>query len=246
MNSKIKFTIVAVLVFTLLAACQPIAGVPMNNMYNPNVTPQINVTGTGKVYIVPDLANVYIGVRSEADEVASALSSNNDKAKSIAAALTASGIAQEDIQTTSFNVYPMQNYNPDGTVSETKYVVENTVFVKVRELNNLGKILDSVVSAGANTINGISFDVSDRVQAEADARKAAVADARARAEELATLAGVQLGRLMNISIYNSGGVQPMYDAKGGGMGMASSAVPVAAGQMLIQVDANVSYEIVTK
>lgn len=245
MKSKLNLTIAILLIFTLVAACQPITGVPMNPQAPyPGMNPQINVTGTGKVYIVPDIANVYVGVRSEEEEVAAALSSNNEKAKSIAEALAKAGVAKEDIQTTAFNVYPMQNYNPDGTPGITKYVVENTVYVKVRDLNKLGTILDEVVRAGANTINGISFDVTDRAKAEAEARKAAVEDAQARAKELADLAGVKLGKLLNIGIYNSGGVQPIYE-KGGGMAMTGSDVPVAAGQMLIQVDANASYEIIS-
>ncbi|MEW6503971.1 MAG: SIMPL domain-containing protein [Chloroflexota bacterium] len=235
MKTRWTLLIIVVLAASLLAACAgtaPAANQPVR---------QINVTGTGKVYVVPDIAYIYIGVRSQADDVATALGQNNRQAQTIADTLKQQGIAAEDIQTTAFNVYPMQEYNPDGTPSKISYVVENTVFVKVRELQKLGEILNAVVEGGANTINGISFDIADRAAAEAEARRLAVEDAKAKAAELAGLAGVTLGTLQSINVYSSGGPMPVYEAKGG---MAASAsVPIAAGQLVIQADANLSYEI---
>ncbi len=237
MKTRWTLLIVVVLAASLLAACAGTAPAATNQPVR-----QINVTGTGKVYLVPDIAYIYIGVRSQADDVATALEQNNRQAQTIADTLKEQGIAAEDIQTTAFNVYPMQEYTPEGTPSKISYVVENTVFVKVRDLPKLGEILSAVVEGGANTINGISFDVEDRAAAEAEARRLAVEDAKAKAGEIATLAGVTLGELQSINVYSSGGPMPVYEAKGG-MAASSASVPIAAGQMVIQADANLSYEI---
>lgn len=235
MKNRWMLLIILVLAASLLAACAgtaPAANQPLR---------QINVSGTGKVYLVPDIAYIYIGVRSQADDVATALEQNNRQAQTIADTLRQQGIATEDIQTTAFNVYPQQEYTPEGVPGKITYVVENTVFVKVRELQKLGEILNAVVQGGANTINGISFDVQDRATAEAEARRLAVEDAKAKAGEIASLAGVTLGELQNINVYSGGGPMPVYEAKGGFADQFS--VPIAAGQLVIQADANLTYEI---
>jgi hypothetical protein len=236
MKKPALIVLLGVLMIGVLAACQPVSQPQGYNM-----PPQISVTGTGKVYLVPDIAYVYIGVRSQADDVATALSQNNAQAQAIANTLRERNVAPEDIQTTAFNVYPQQEYLPTGETGKTFYVVENTVFVKVRDLGNLGTLLDAVVRSGANSINGISFDVQDRASAEAEARKLAVEDAKAKAAELASLAGIQLGDLYSVSVYSSGGAMPVFEAKGGAA--YNAAAPIAAGQLVIQADANMTYYI---
>ncbi len=235
MKNKIFVVIASLVIVGLLAACQGTA--PVGSL---NQIPMINVTGTGKVYLVPDIAYVYVGVRSQAEDVAEALSQNNARASEISSTLLEKGVAAEDIQTTAFNVYPQQQYSPEGIPMETVYVVENTVFIKVRDLQSLGTLLDAVVRAGANTINGITFDVEDRVAAEKEARQLAIEDAKTKAVELAGLAGVELGQLYGVNVYSSG-PSPIYEAKGGAA--MQSQAPIAAGQMVIQFDANLSYEI---
>ncbi len=236
MSKKINLMIVFVLLAGLLSAC----GLQNANNEQPR---QLNISGTGEVYLVPDIAYVYIGTRSEAAEVGDALSENNKQAQNIANVLIDMGVDQKDIQTTAFNVYPVQNYSPEGEPMETRFVVENTVFIKVRELQRLGELLDVVVRNGANQINGISFNVEDREQAEADARRLAVIDAKQKAEELAESAGVSLGELVNLSAYSYGNPQPMYEGKGGGYAADMSAAPIASGQLVITAEATLTYNI---
>ena len=202
----------------------------------------LSASGTGKVFLVPDVAYINIGVRVDADEVSTALSENNIQANAISKALQSLGVASNDIQTSSFNVYPMMDYGPDGQVSRKYFVVENTVYVTARDLTKIGQLLDSVVRSGANTINGISFDVLDKEAALAQARDIAIGKARAEAEAIAATSGVKLGVLQSVNVNASGGTTPVYEAKGIG-GAGSSNVPVSAGQLLIQVDAYVTYEI---
>lgn len=204
-------------------------------------TRTLTSSGTGQVYLVPDVAYINIGVRVDADEVSTALSQNNVQAAEISKALQALGVEAKDIQTSNFNVYPMTDYGPDGQVSRKYYVVENTVYITVRNLSNLGKLLDTVVRSGANTINGISFDVLDKTSALTQARDIAIQKARAEAEGIANSAGVKLGALQSVNVYTSGVTVPTYDAKG--LGGGASNVPVSAGQLLLTVDANLVYEI---
>jgi len=236
MKKKMLFVSLFVLFAVLLSSC---AGVGVNE----KSLRSMSVSGRGEVYLIPDIANINIGTRSEALDVATALADNNQQAKSISAVLSEQGIDPVDIQTTAFNVYPYQNYGMDGQPTELKYVVENTVNVKVRELNRLGEILDAVVRSGANQINGISFDVEDRKQAESEARRLAIQDATEKAQELAGLAGIDLGELQNISVYSNGSPQPVYNGKGGGYLADTSEAPISSGQMIISADANLVYSL---
>jgi uncharacterized protein YggE len=123
------------------------------------------------------------------------------------------------------------------------YIVENTVFVIVRDLDLLGEILGTVVEAGANSIFGIQFDVSDKTQAISRARKAAIEDAQVKAEELAQAAGVTLGEVQSINEF--GGIPvPVFEGKGGGGKESSVAqVPVSLGQLSLTVQVTVNYNI---
>ncbi|HBF40813.1 MAG TPA: hypothetical protein DDW19_03275 [Anaerolineaceae bacterium] len=236
MKRTIGFILASIMIMATLAACT----------INPVAQPQvrtINAYGTGEVYLVPDLAYVYVGVRSEADDVSTALNTNNVQAGKVADAVKALGVDIKDVQTTNFNVYPMNDYGPDGVISRKYYVVENTIYITVRDLSKLGNMLDAVVRSGANTINGISFDVSNKDQALAEARDKAIAQARAEAESIAAAAGVELGDLQNINVSTSGGIIPIFEGKGGGASTAASSVPVSAGQLMITANANLTYAI---
>jgi uncharacterized protein YggE len=237
---KITLLLGLVLVLVLSACAAPAAPAP-NAPVNQSAAPArtISVNGSGQVTLNPDLAYINIGVQSQSEEVAAALAQNNDKAQAVAASLRDLGIEDKDIQTSSFNIYPQQQYGPNGEVTSTIYQVNNTVNVTVRDLQIMGRLLDVVVSTGANSINGVTFDVQDKSQAVVEARRLAVESARSQAEELAQTAGVTLGELQTMSAYSS---QPpvFYDAKGG-VGMNASQVPVSAGQLVIQVEVNATY-----
>lgn len=237
MNKKFSLIFLGVLVLGMLAACTPGAAPSASeNMRS------MNVNGTGQVTIVPDMATINIGVRTEADAVTEALEGNTDQANAIASVLQDMGIAEKDIQTSNFNVYPSERYDPmTGQVEGRYFVVENTVNVTVRELSQLGSILSAVVEAGANNIYGINFSVEDRDAAVAEARQLAIADAQAKAQAIADDAGVKLGDLVNISVSSSDMPVAYYDAKGGAY--AEAAAPIAAGTLSIIIQAYLTYEI---
>ena len=203
----------------------------------------LTVTGIGKAYLVPDTAYVSIGVYTENKNASEAVASNTSQSQAVAEALASFDIDPKDIQTTNFSIYPRQEFDREGKPLDTTFVVDNTVYVTVRDLSQIGDILDAVVEAGANSISGIQFDVEDKTAALSEAREAAMADARAQAEDLALAAGVELGAVQSISTYNSYPV-PMYDVRASVMAEAAAAsVPVSPGQMILTVDVNVVYQI---
>ena len=240
MNTNKMIFSFALLALLALSACTT---APPATMSSEAPFKTVNVTANGEVNVVPDVAYISIGVRSQSESVEDALSDNTKQAQAIASALKELGVAESDIQTAAFNVYPMQEYNQMGEITGTSYVVDNTVSVTVRDLNNLGSLLDTVVRAGANNINNIVFDVSDKSAALSEARLLAIQSARSQAEELATAAEVELGDLVNLYVYQVGSPIAQYEKGMGGYVGAESSVPVAAGQLTIRVEASLAYEI---
>ena len=238
MFRKFSVLFISIMGLGLLAACSP-AAAPTS----PENVRSMSVTGTGRVTIVPDMATINVGVRSEAEAVAEALEGNTAQANAISQTLQDMGIEEKDIQTSNFNIYPNERYNPmTGEVEGRYFVVENTVNVRVRDLSKLGEILNAVVEAGANSINGITFSVEDRSAAVAEARDLAIADAKAKAEAIAESADVELGEILTINVYESGSPTGYFEAKGG-MVTAEMEVPIAAGTLAITMECNLSYEI---
>ncbi len=252
MNKKHVFTYIALLLVATigLSACTML---PVQPADATNTSPQpvtaplrtLSVTGSGKILLVPDLAYINIGVRSEAADVSSALAANNTQATAITDALKAMGVDEKDLQTANFNVYSMQQYDQMGQPSYVNYAVENTLYVTVRDLTKLSQVLDAALSAGANQIYGINFDLADRQGALSQARDLAIKDAEAKAAATAATAGVTLGQIQSINVSNTSYVQPYsgYGMGGGAAMDAYSSVPVSAGQIVVTFDANLVYVI---
>ena len=237
MRNKLYLILIVVLLVGLLSACSSIAGTSADK----TTIRQMTVTGTGKITLTPNLAYISVGVHTELADVNEALASNTAQAQKVSDGLKSFNVDAKDIQTTSFNVYPQKNYDPNGVVLDTKYVVDNSVYITVRDLSKLGQILNAVVSSGANNINGINFDVSNSDEAISQARKAAIDDAKKQADELAKTAGVTLGLVQTIYISGNPTPLPVYEAKGGASMSAGANVPVSAGQMIIQIDVSITY-----
>jgi len=211
-----------------------------------NPTPRtLTVTGEGKVTITPDIAYISIGVHTEDKNAAEAVAANTTQAQKVVDALRAADIDPKDIQTINFSIYPQQQYDNEGKFQGINYVVDNTVYVTLRDIAKLGELLDTVVSAGANSINGIQFDVEDRSSALSKARKLAVEDAQKQANELASAAGVSLAQVISLNTYGVTPPVPVYDYRAGVGGAAAveAAVPVSPGQMVVTVQVNMVYEI---
>jgi len=200
----------------------------------------MTVTGSGQVYVIPDVAYISIGVRSTGDTVVEAIAQNNEQAQAIQYALTQKGIEEKEIQTSNFNVYQQSDYDYQGNPTRTYYSVENTVYVTVLQIDQLGDILDAVARSGANNIYGVNFDVQDKSEAQTAARALAVQAAQMQAQELAAAAGVELGELLSISSSSTSTAQFYGYGMGGGM---AESVPISSGQMPVNAQVELSYEI---
>jgi len=239
MKRSILWIFTSLILVLALAACAPQQ--PTNNPNAP--VRQLTASGIGEVYLVPDVAYVNIGVQSQSPDVAEALSQNNVQSQAVADELAKLGVEAKDIQTSAFNISPQQQYSPEGKMTGVIYIVNNTVFVTVRDLQKLGQMLDAVVKSGANSINSVSFDVLDKTSAITQARKVAIENARKNAEEIAADSGVQLGNLITVNTYVPSGPVPVYEGKGGAQAASVGQVPVAAGQLLLTVNADMTFEI---
>lgn len=206
------------------------------------MTRTISLTGHGEVRSVPDVATITSGVSSQGATASDALAANTSAMNAMFAALKEAGITEKDVQTSNFMVQPRYNF-PEGKAPElVGYEVSNNVTVTARKIADLGALLDKLVRAGSNQINGIAFSVSEPDAALDEARKRAVEDAMRKAKVYAGAAGVTLGPVVTIS--ESGGYQPPVPMVRAKALMADSApVPVAAGEQTLAVDVNITWEI---
>jgi uncharacterized protein YggE len=231
-KSLIVFAVIALAL--LMSAC--------GTAVNPQAVRTLNVSGSGQANLAPDIAYIYVGVHTENPTAAEAVSENTTQTQTVLQAIKDFGIDEKDIRTTNFNIYPQDKFDPQtGTPTGDKtYVVDNTVYVTVRDLTKLGDLLDTVVKAGANTVNSVQFDVADKAEALKQARADAVKDAEAQAKSLAEAAGLSLGEIQTISFVDN---QPIFDGKGGGGAFAADAasVPIQPGQLTFTVNVNISY-----
>jgi uncharacterized protein YggE len=209
----------------------------------------LSINGSGMVYASPDKATINLGVVSEADDVQAATAESNQVIEKIKEVLVEFGVAEADVQTTHFSVYPVSDYGfgPDVALGEepaqTRYRVDNMVTITVRELDSLGEVLNAAINAGANSIHGIEYGITDKESAYDQALEAAVANAEQRAAYLAEASGAGLGELLTISTnYGSSGYFPAYVEMAAGLGGGGS-VPVSPGSLVIRVDVSVVYEL---
>ena len=203
----------------------------------------ITVSGTGEARIAPDMATIQLGVTTQAQSAAEAMSQNAERQTAVIAALGEAGLEQADIQTSGLNLNPMMDYGENKAPSVVGYQASNMVAVRVKDVANLGKVMDAIVNAGANEINGISFQREDGSDAEDDARRKAVADARHKAEILAEASGLTLGPVLSLrDTPQPEGPRPMMmEAR---VADAGSGTPIAAGELSMSAQVEAEYALI--
>jgi uncharacterized protein YggE len=190
-----RYTVTAVLVIAMLAIALP-AMAQDNNSTDSTIT----VVGTGTAYAAPDTATVELGVESRNASIRDAFTEANSTIDTIITQLVELGIAREDISTTGLNIH-RDYYGMES--GDGGYVVSNVVRVNVRDVTLIAEVINSAVEGGANQLYGLNFSVSNATDLNSTARSDAMADARARAEELAQLAGLTLGSVTKIVEHNN-------------------------------------------
>lgn len=205
----------------------------------------IAVTGTGKVTVVPDIAVLNIGVEVHAPTVAEARRLAATAADAVQTSIKSNGVNEKDIRTQGLRINPEYSSRPttNGRPAITGYVVANTVTVKVRDLDKASKTLDDAVAAGgdATRVNGISFAVDRPEQFLAQAREQAVKDAHDRADNLAKLAGVELGKPRSINESSNGDVIAVPAAARAAGVQAEAPTPINPGESEITLQVHVVY-----
>ncbi|HET7019364.1 MAG TPA: SIMPL domain-containing protein [Xanthobacteraceae bacterium] len=248
MMAEAKFSqIVATrLVLATLASAAAFAClVPSVEAQTPQAQPApfvgIVVVGEGRVTVAPDYAQIASGVSTRGKTVKEASDANSKTMAAIIKALLESGVTQNDVQTSRFSVQPV--YVPPAPNTEPKlagYSVSNQLRAKIRQIDKLGEILDRLIAAGATDVGNIAFLVSDPSKALDQAREAAIADARRKAEVYARAAGIRLGQVEWITEASGFGPVPL---RGQGASAARAAVPIATGDDTLEVTVTVGFTI---
>ena len=206
----------------------------------------ISVTGEGKVSGKPDVAKLALGVNAESDTVQKARDQAANSLDAIVKTLKSNGVADKDIQTQQLNIQPQYDYN-NGSQKLRGFQVTNVLNVTVRDINKTSQIVDDAVKAGGNdtTIQGLAFTIDNPNDLQKQAREKAVADAKAKAETLAQVAGVGIGAAMNIS--ESSNTPVFYDRSASfaqDKAIApSAATPIQPGELDVTVDVSITWEI---
>ena len=206
--------------------------------------PAISVTGQATVSVPPDQAQIDGGVANDARTAREASEANNAAMGKVLLALKGAGIAEKDYQTSRLSLQPQYGQNKStGASPVVGFRASNRVTVKLRDVTKVASIIDTLVSAGANDIGNISFEVTQASKLLDDAREQAVADARRKAEIYARATGVTLGAPLSVS--EGGAPVPLFKARMATAPMAAPAA-VAPGEETLSVTVNVSWAIKAK
>lgn len=209
---------------------------------------QFSATATGKVFAKPDIANLTVGIKTEAKATAAeAVKDNTKKMNEIIEALKKVGIEEKDIKTTNYNLNPVYDWSTSRQILRG-YEISQNVAVKIRDLDKIGEAIAKTTEKGANQIGNIEFTIDDEYELKAQARDGAIEKATEKAKEIAAKTGMKLGKIVNVyenQVYN----QPIYAnyAKdmAYGLGGASeiSAPTIQTGQNEVSVEVTVVWEV---
>ncbi len=211
----------------------------------------IAFTGEGKVLAKPDVAVVDLSIVTEAASSKAAQDQNSQKSQALTSFLKKAGVAEKDIKTTGYNIYPQYYYPVYGDTKGsqpriTGYQVNQTVQVKVRDLEKVDEILDGVVGAGVNQVNNLQLTVDNPEALRDQARQKAIDDAKSKARSLANQLDISLGRITNFTENTGGYPVPMYYAKdmvAEGRGGGPTTPSIQAGENEITVSVTLTYQI---
>lgn len=231
------------LLVIMLAGCEPQIVTPLLPSAESRT---IHVTGNGSVVGDPDIATLNLGVSVEKASVEEAREAAASAMTAVIESLKANDVAEKDIQTENFSIYPQYDYTDDGRVLRG-YRVNNTVSAKVRALESLSDIIDDAAGAGGDivVVNSIQFMIEDSTPLQTQARALAVKNAEAKAQTLAEAGGVTLGKPVTITEMSSGGGPPIAFAESLELAADSARIstPVQAGELTVTVNVTIVYEI---
>jgi len=252
MNQSMKGALYVALMIAALAVAYSV--VVYANTYSQSIgqsARSFSVSGDGSVTAVPDIAEFTFGVLTEGGSNLTALQNENaSQINKVVDFLKSNGVDDEDIKTQNLNINPRYQYSScrGGGVCPPPqivgYTINQSVRVKVRDLNNVGQLFAGVVDNGANTASNLQFTIDDTTEFENEARAEAIEEAERRAEATADAAGFRIGKLLSISEF--GNQPPVYYGIGGDADVfrAESVAPtIEPGTEEITITVNLFYEI---
>ncbi|HEX8900500.1 SIMPL domain-containing protein [Vitreimonas sp.] len=202
----------------------------------------LSVSADGTSEARPDMATINLGVTTEGQTAQAALQENARRMSALTQALRRAGIAERDIQTSNVSVFPQQQYRENQPPLITGYQANNTVTAKIRNVNNVGRVIDAAVAAGGNTIHGVSFSHADPDAQLDAARRAAITEARRRAELYASALGMRVHRVVAVS-EGGGYAQPYPVPMAARMEADAVATPIAPGEIETRASVSVTFEL---
>ncbi len=204
----------------------------------------VTVTATGTAYGTPDEAGFDAGASVLNADVQVAIDQVNERVSSLMDALLTAGVAERDVRTVNFSVFPEPRYDNQGQVTQMRYRVINTLHVTVRDTAQLGTLLGASVEAGANDVSNVVYNFSNRGVLERQARRQAMARARQKATQLTRFGQAQLGEVRRI-VEGMNPNQPFEDRTfDTSMDLAqneSFEVPVSSGQLAVTISVQVTF-----
>lgn len=202
----------------------------------------LNLTADGEVRVAPDQAWLQTGVSTTAATAAEAVAHNRARMNAVVQAMAAKGVSGPDVQTSALELTAQYAEDAQGPRRLSGYQAHNIVTVRVRDLTRVGAVVDALVAAGANEIEGVNFDLADRRPVEDQARRLAVKALEAKAALYAEATGYRIKRLVSLSEGGGPVFQPM--ARMAPMALAARApTPVAPGELTVSINVSGEYEL---
>lgn len=203
----------------------------------------VSVTGSGTASAAPDVAYVQLGVEVIDTNAEQDVTESTNRMTAVMDAIKGMDIPEKDIQTVQYNISVEQQRDNQGQpTGEIRYHVINQVRVTLHDLSKTGELLQNALAAGANSVNSVTFSIENPEVLQQQARDQAIADAKSKADQLASGLGAQLGPVREIS--ESGGVRPVMEAAPALVrSAASSAVPVSGGELSVSVQIQVVFDL---
>jgi uncharacterized protein YggE len=237
---KMKHALLALAAATSLST-PALAQAVQPSFAQPVTGTRLDISATGEVTRVPDIAVISAGVVTRSPTAVAALADNAARMERVRAALKRAGIADRDIQTSNVSLNPDYRYAENQPPQLTGYNATNTVNVRFRDIRATGRILDALVAEGANQINGPSLTIDKPETALDEARAKAIANGRARAEIYARSLGMRVVRLLSVS-ESSGFSGPMPMVRGD-IAQRSAKTEIVPGEQQLQVSVSMSFEL---
>ncbi|WP_308366991.1 MULTISPECIES: SIMPL domain-containing protein [unclassified Microbulbifer] len=235
-----KLNTLLIAIFTLLVST---AAVAAENFDIGKDGILLSVSSRAEASRVPDVANISAGVVTEDVDSEKALRKNAEEMEKLMAAIKKAGIADKDVQTSGINLSPRYQYHQNRKPEITGYQASNTVNIKVRDIDRLGKVLDAMAAEGANQIHGPSFEIGEPEPVYDEARRKALKQAQARAETYADALGMKVRRILSISENGSDGPpRPMMRMEMA-TAKADTTTPVAPGETTLAVNLDLMFEL---